>query len=97
MRNRGGLQRALDRGGEYTFEAMILARYQMSTQPYFADREAAEYSDLRYSERLPCANEEPKPLEFWPPLLNLFPKEEPAPEPCPKRDLYQNPELAPPF
>jgi uncharacterized protein len=31
----GRLQLALDRGGEHTFEAMILARYQMSTQVYF--------------------------------------------------------------
>jgi HD superfamily phosphohydrolase len=31
----GPLQLALDRGGEHTFEAMILARYQMSTQVYF--------------------------------------------------------------
>ena len=31
----GRLQLALDRGGEHAFEAMILARYQMSTQVYF--------------------------------------------------------------
>jgi uncharacterized protein len=31
----GQLSVALDRGGEHTFEAMILARYQMSTQVYF--------------------------------------------------------------
>jgi uncharacterized protein len=31
----GRLQVALDRGGEHTFEGMILARYQMSTQVYF--------------------------------------------------------------
>ena len=31
----GRLQLALDRGGEHTFEALILARYQMSTQVYF--------------------------------------------------------------
>lgn len=30
----GRLQLALDRGGEHTFEAMILARYQMNTQVY---------------------------------------------------------------
>lgn len=29
------LQLALERGGEHTFEAMILARYQMNTQVYF--------------------------------------------------------------
>jgi HD superfamily phosphohydrolase len=31
----GRLQLALDRGGEHTFEALILARYQMNTQVYF--------------------------------------------------------------
>jgi uncharacterized protein len=31
----GRLQLALERGGEHTFEAMILARYQMNTQVYF--------------------------------------------------------------
>lgn len=31
----GRLQLGIDRGGEHTFEAMILARYQMSTQVYF--------------------------------------------------------------
>jgi HD superfamily phosphohydrolase len=31
----GRLQLALDRGGEHTFEAVILARYQMNTQVYF--------------------------------------------------------------
>jgi HD superfamily phosphohydrolase len=31
----GQLQLALDRGGEHTFEALILARYQMNTQVYF--------------------------------------------------------------
>jgi uncharacterized protein len=31
----GRLQLAFDRGGEHTFEALILARYQMNTQVYF--------------------------------------------------------------
>lgn len=31
----GRLQLALNRGGEHTFEALILARYQMNTQVYF--------------------------------------------------------------
>jgi HD superfamily phosphohydrolase len=29
------LQLAIERGGEHTFEALILARYQMNTQVYF--------------------------------------------------------------
>lgn len=31
----GALQLAVERGGEHTFEALILARYQMSTQVYY--------------------------------------------------------------
>jgi len=34
-RETGRLQLAFDRGGEHTFEAVILARYQMNTQVYF--------------------------------------------------------------
>jgi HD superfamily phosphohydrolase len=48
----GRLVIALERGGEHTFEAMILARYQMSTQVYFHkirriyDHYLAEYNKL---------------------------------------------------
>ncbi len=48
----GRLQLALDRGGEHTFEALILARYQMNTQVYFHkirriyDHYLEEYSKL---------------------------------------------------
>jgi HD superfamily phosphohydrolase len=48
----GRLQLALDRGGEHTFEALILARYQMNTQVYFHkirrifDHYLEEYSRL---------------------------------------------------
>ncbi len=31
----GRLQIGLERGGEHTFEALILARYQMNTQVYY--------------------------------------------------------------
>jgi HD superfamily phosphohydrolase len=48
----GRLQLAFERGGEHTFEAVILARYQMNTQVYFHkirrvyDHYLAEYSQL---------------------------------------------------
>lgn len=48
----GRLQLALDRGGEHTFEALILARYQMHTQVYLHkirriyDHYLEEYSKL---------------------------------------------------
>lgn len=48
----GRLQLALDRGGEHTFEALILARYQMNTQVYLHkirriyDHYLEEYSKL---------------------------------------------------
>lgn len=48
----GRLQLALNRGGEHTFEALILARYQMNTQVYFHkirriyDHYLEEYSKL---------------------------------------------------
>jgi HD superfamily phosphohydrolase len=48
----GRLQLALDRGGEHTFEALILARYQMNTQVYchkirrIYDHYLEEYSKL---------------------------------------------------
>lgn len=48
----GRLQLAIDRGGEHTFEALILARYQMNTQVYFHkirriyDHYLAEYSKI---------------------------------------------------
>jgi uncharacterized protein len=34
-RDTGRIELALDRGGEHTFEALILARYQMNTQVYY--------------------------------------------------------------
>ena len=53
------LQLAIERGGEHTFEALILARYQMNTQVYFHkirriyDYYLTEYMKLWAPERYP--------------------------------------------